>query len=375
MKKYKILFWLAKKEHRRVYLSLKQDARVDIELLVHRSIPIDGFQVPVHRYGSKISGAIRRIRPDILFQCDTSYMIPLLKEYNIKHGYVNHGIWPHSPNNIGRVSNEFWMQFDILCGGSNMFKELFAKYSPTKALVTTSTLTQFDLLYNNIQNQEKIRQEIIIDSKNPSATKVITLFGHGCKFRKSLNPHNAGYYRAAVRLAKMAEKHNWLVVIKPKTTKIEPFLMNNHEPWANDIRSRYRALCKSKFVKFLHPHDDPYRYFCTDLIVCSARSTIEVEAALARKPLVRIKAPIGTLDDTDALYENGTLDFQSAYVVDNIKEMEPVILDALNGDNTALLERQEKFINHLGIIFDGKAHVRLIDHALEVLGKNGQDGY
>lgn len=55
-------------------------------------------------------------------------------------------------------------------------------------------------------------------------------------------------------------------------------------------------------------------------------------------------------------------------MLDSIDNMEYAIDNFFSG-NISLQRNQEKFMEHLGIVFDGKAHKRVIDGVLEVLSK------
>jgi hypothetical protein len=373
MARPKVLYWLFEKDHRRVYLPIQKDDRLEQKIAVHRYVSTKGLNFETYTYDadSSIIDIVHQYKPDIFIQCTSSFDIPMLKANNIKHGYINHGFWPKSPNNINKSKDKFWNNFDLLCGASNIFREIFETCSSSKALIKINTLTQFDILYNCVKNKENLKKEIIQNSKNKDAKKLITLFSHYPKNRKSLNPYNYGYYKSAIELAKISEKYNYLLVIKLKRPEydIDGFLLQSNEKWAKDIFSEYNKLKNNKYIKFVHYDENAYDYFSSDLIVNSARSTIEVEAAIANVPVISLRAPDREPDGYSYMYESGVLDFNATYICKDINDLHDMAQNALNGNNDELFNNQNKFKDHLGIIFDGNANKRVIEAILEVLGK------
>lgn len=366
--KPKIMYCLPTIAMKRVFLAFKEDDRVEQVLLVGKGI--SAGDIPIRCISYTDTGSMRKIiareKPDIFIQCDSSLDLGVLDKMRIKKGFICHGILPHSPNNISKAKTGL-MRYDLLCGGSRLLTDLVNTYAPNNNMrVAINTLTQFDTLYNILNKESKIRNSILSSSRNPSATKIITLFSHRCKHRVSLIPHNYGYYKSAIELAKIAEKNNWLVVIKPKSKEVDRYIANSKEPWVKDIAPLYKNLKRNKYVKFIEHSSDPYKYFCADLIMCSARSTIDVEAAMIRKPYIIIRAPISDLHETNDMYETGIRDFGAAYELNDLNNMEDAIHNLFTNGNI-LKENQDKFMRHLGIIFDGNAHRRVIDNVLEVL--------
>ena len=374
----RILYWLPNKGCERIFSSMTEDSRVD-QLIAqsHLTSPND-LKLKLVKYTHTSEAANRNhlikiindYKPNVFVQVDDiETLTGVVKSRGIKYIFLNHGVWPHSPNNKSRVANERWSRFDLVCGATKRFRDLHEQYAhPTfKAPVIINTLTQFDVLYQKSQNQAAIKQGIIESSKNPNASKVVVLFGHHCDDRKSLWSQNAGYYRGVIELAALAEKHNWLLIVKSKTPKVDDFIRKIKTPWAVELRDKYFKAMNSKYVLAAEPHGDPYQYFCSDVVVCSARSTTEVEAALVSKPLIRIYVPYGSIHEVEPEYENGTMDFGSAYILNDWNNLESMVLGALDGDNSELYARQEAFIKYLEVIFDGNAHTRLIDAILGIV--------
>jgi hypothetical protein len=131
------------------------------------------------------------------------------------------------------------------------------------------------------------------------------------------------------------------------------------------VRDRYLKIKGGRHLKFLSYDDDPYEYLFSDVVITSARSTIEVEASLIRKPMIRIWMPKPEPNETQLSYEYGAMDFDASYLVRDIGKLEEIIVRAL-GDNKGLNENQRRFIEYLGITFDGKAHDRFLDAICKV---------
>lgn len=377
MKKPKILYWLPNKGCERIFLSMVEDPRVEQLIAQSHLTSSQGLQLKTQIYShtseaanmANITNIINSYRPDVFVQCDdVETMTSVIKERGIKNVFLNHGVWPHSPNNRSRVSNARWARFDLVCGATRRFRDLHEQYAHPnfKAPVVINTLTQFDVLYQKLQNQLEDRRHVIRSSKNKNATKLITLFGHHCDDRVSLHSQNAGYYRGVIELEALARKHNWLLAVKSKTPKVDEFIRKIKVQWANELREPYFKAMNGDYVLAIEPHTDPYKYFCSDVIVCSARSTIEVETALARKPLIRIYVPWGPKHEVEPQYENGTMDFEAAYVLKDWDSLETLMMNAIN-NSTGLNSKQDDFIKYLEIIFDGKAHIRLIDAILGIM--------
>jgi hypothetical protein len=184
--------------------------------------------------------------------------------------------------------------------------------------------------------------------------------------------HNEDFYRSAILLANMAEKYNWLLVIKPKKSTVSAFISRVSEiddeqyDWAREIKDEYLSLGKRDHVSFISPDQEAYRYFCTDAIISTARSSIEIEAALARKPLVIIYTNSNDVVGDDV---HETLKYDAAYLVDDLNMLESKVLLAVNGNNAEITENQKKFTEYLKMSCDGKAHDRIIEAALKLIEK------
>jgi hypothetical protein len=310
-----------------------------------------------------IANAIEKFKPTVLTQCDLSKCtIPLVKKYRLKHVFINHGFWPRSPNNMGRFKDKFWETFDLFCGATHVLQEIFDK-SEKKMNIATNALPQFDTLYNKTRDPNTSRKKLMEKYGAFDAGAVITLFGN-IKGRVSLMPFNRGYYETAIELGKLAKRNKWLVLIKTKTKGPEEYLSACKDGWVKSIRPEYNRLKSNEYVRFVDIQSSPYELFCSDIIINSARSTVDIEASLVRKPLIRVWLQTQELDDNILSYETGVLDFGAAHLLKDIGDLESMVCECL--DENKLADKQEKFVNSLGIIFDGKAYTRVLDAIKEL---------
>jgi hypothetical protein len=305
-----------------------------------------------------IEKAISKFKPTVLTQCDLSkHTIPLTKKHKLKHVFINHGFWPKSPNNMGRYKDKFWEKFDLFCGATSTLEEIFEK-STKKMNIATNALPQFDVLYNKTRKPNIVKKRLMERYGVPNADAVITFFGN-IKERVSLIPFNRGYYETAIELGEIARKNNWLVLIKTKTDEPDRYLAKCKKDWVGSVKKKYNQLKSNRNVKFVAVQSSPYELFCSDVIINSARSTVDVETALIRRPLIRVWAHQQELDDITMSYESGVLDFDAAHLLKDTKNLEDMIKDCISDNKLA--SQQEEFIDSLGIIFDGKAYTRVLD--------------
>lgn len=342
MIRLRVLYWISAKDHLRMLSPLPERDDVVQAVVLPAAVSDNKLQIKnTYKYKkiSDINGIIEKFNPDVFVQYSSSReMAKFLKNKGIKHVLSTHGVWPESNLNKLIVSDKFFLTFDLICGASYKIKNIFTENSDPNTKVVTDVLAQFDILYNLQFKAKELRRELV-----GSASKLVVFFGHGItKKTDKLRPYDNGYYQAAIELSKLAEKNNWMVYVKPKSNK-GPKLPSN-----------------KKNFKVLQHDADSYKYFCSDLIITSARSTIEVEAALVKKPIVRIYTPTTPLTDEQKSYEYGALDFGADYLVNDISKLERIMLLAFNDDNN-LYKQQDKFIEHLGITFDGLAHIRFVN--------------
>ncbi|KKK84873.1 hypothetical protein LCGC14_2778960, partial [marine sediment metagenome] len=369
-KRIKIVYWLTDNNHARVFESFVEDERFE-QVIVKQCHVTRTHNIKIKQlfqyYGTNVASAITILKPDVFVQTtDSIDARKHLKKNNIKHVYLMHGLWaPKSSKSYALSSNQFWTDYDLLCGGTKRFRDLFE--GKTSANIVTNTLTQFDILYDRMQNQHEIRKNLLQKSKVPEAKKIITLFGHNIKARDSLLPYHEGYFRSAIKLAILAKKYNWLLCIKTKApwARGNKYIIGNVKKfdWAKDMCKQYTDLRNNKNVIIVGEHDDQYDLFCSDVIVSTAHSTVEIESILVDKPLVRVCTIRNKATEE---YENEILDRGVAYIVDDIDKLEETVILAMSEDNKEIKQNREKFIEHLGLTCDGNAHIRVLDAILDI---------
>ncbi len=367
----RILYHLGAEQHARVYKSLCERDNVAQALVMPASIKYNSFKIKnIYRYNKakEVGHILDKFKPDAFIQCAAHRDFePMVKKRGIKFGMVTHGVLPKSVNNRAIAASEFVRKFDFFCSATRMFKETFGIEAKNDAKIYTNVLTQSDILYNRIQNCEKIRKYLIRKSKNPKADKLVVLFGHSCTEKHdNLLPYDYGYYKAIVELDKMAKSNNWAIYIKPKSDQDTYFIRNNRKSWVNieNVRNDYMSVIKNNNMVFLSDTADPYDLYCADVIICSARTTVEVEASMAKRPLIRLWVPSQKVTKAQLSYEYGVIDAEAAYIVRDMDDLNKAVLSAFK-DNSKLHKKQEAYIKDLGLTFDGKSSIRLVDSIVD----------
>ena len=340
----KILYWIiAQRDVRMLYPLIERN---DIEQAIAFKLPVSvkGTQIKRTFSYSQESDLIKIIdnfKPDVVVQYNASRLIyKQLKDRGIKSVFSAHGVWPESDENKIIVADDFFKTFDLACGASYKIKKIFNEHSDPNTPVEFNTLTQFDNLYKySIKHKEHYGQ------LRAGADKVVVFFGHNiARKTDKLRPYDMGYKNGIKHAIHLAQKNNWMLYVKPKNT----------EKWINALAAN------KKNVVLLPATASPYKYFCADAIITSARSTIEVEAALLKKPIIRIFMPTTKLTDTQLSYEYDAMDFGAEYLLKDMNFLRPTLMKCFE-DPTALHKKQEEYIKHLGIKFDGKASFRFIE--------------
>jgi hypothetical protein len=369
----KVLYWVSTESHKRMCVPMVECNDIEQAIVLPTSVPQNNIKLKkIYKYTHpNLDGVIKiidKFKPDAFVQYTSSrYFVKPIKKRGIKHCFSAHGVWPDkSYNNRKIVADPFFQNFDLFLGANTGFKDTLRTYAKTKAMIATDALTQFDILYNNSTRRDKIVKEIIRASGKPKAEKVITLFGHKLSTKTdNLAPYDFGYYRTMVELAEIAKRHNWLIVVKPKGGEDRVYIKSSKAGWINEDRVRERYLKLSKDIKFLKHDDDPYKYLLSDVVITSARSTIEVEAALVKSPTIRIWTPRPKPNERQLSYEYGAIDFGAVNLVKDISKLEDTIISLL--DKNELCDNQNKLIEHHGITFDGKAHIRFLDAIRKII--------
>jgi len=356
----KICYWIEKREHVRIVSAFEKMRNID-QFVFCPSFIRPKIPIAVRKYNDAMGfkGLIKRYKPDVITLSNPSEgWMEKFKKYGIKTAFIHHGI--HDMVTSGNFVNlEQWKAFDIIFTGTNSFKKILEQ-NGINVNVVTNTLPQLDVLYDRIMKRNMYRKQI--SKKNPGATKIITLFGHPMG-KKAFAQNNKIYFDIVFKLQELAEKYNWLVIVKPKKddTNIyaEKAALNGDIP--ADYFKRYCDINKSKYIDIVSYASDPYVYFCSDAMICTGRSTAHIEAALARIPLGLIGFGDFVIDTLDAAKCG------AGYIFKNQDNFENELLDLIN--NKDMAQKQKEYINSLGLKFDGKMHERLVDELIKLIDK------
>ena len=342
--KLRILYWCAGRIHLRMLVPVAERDDIIQAVVINKDSETDSIKIKTkYKYNniSDIKKVIDDFKPHVFIQYTGNRgLVDYLNSRRIMVIFAFHGVVASSISEKEWMTKDanFYKKFDMICGATHRLIDLFKKdIGVDNVPIVTDVLTQFDLLYSLKENLQTNYKKISRDKK-----KVITFFGHNISTKtEKLRPYDEGHKKAIFELLRLSEKHkDWVIYIKPKSTK---------------------GLPKSKDNFFVLKHDDnPYQYFSSDLLIVSARSTVEVEASLLNKPLIRVHMPTSKLTEENLSCEIGALDFGASYIVSEINELEGEIIKSFDGKHDQLFLRQNEFIRHLGISFDGKAHERLI---------------
>jgi len=368
-KQKRIMYHFMKREHVRVFESFKPEKGIKQFACTPNFISSKGLQLPHYKYDIDyhFKFSLKNQKPNVVVQCHNSgTWHTKMKKYGMKIVYVGHGVWDASPANVKRSFSETWANFDLLLGGIHNFRTLLMNNAnvPSEKIVLNA-LPQFDVLYDRVQRSNECRRALL---ENSQANKIVTIFGH--KYgRSDFIAHSVDFYLSVIKLAKLAEKNNWLLVVKPKKENTFSFIdikAKSGEAWAVEIIDEFMSLKESPYVKFVAPFGDPYPIIAaTDVIVLAGRSTVEIEACLANKPLVIVRVAdnvfAGGNDNLD------TIKNDCAYHADSQDVFEEIILTAVNSDNAVQLQNQNKHMFDLGLTFDGQHHKRALQAIKELI--------
>jgi hypothetical protein len=108
----------------------------------------------------------------------------------------------------------------------------------------------------------------------------------------------------------------------------------------------------------LNPDSCVYDYFNSDIVIIDGWSTAEVEACLAKLPTIVMDKSADAIMKADYM---DTVKNEAVLLSHNIKDVENHIFWLeVQKNKDELCEKQEKYIQNLGIIFDGNIHNRIL---------------
>lgn len=359
-RKFQIMHRFVKKEHLRVFRPFASNKSLSQVACAPTFVPKNSIGLPVvHTHpGYNLKYALKDNMPHVLTQCNNSTRWHnKLRKYGVGIVYIGHGVWDDSPVNARRSKSDKWKSYDLLFGGLPYFKELLVNHSGVKPQnIYLNCLPQLDALYSKNQNR-------FAESKDIASgyNKLIVLFGHK-HGNSNFLANSCDFYKAAIALGNIARDNNWLLVIKPKKDDTFRYInaaFNLGQDWALEIKKDFLKLKNNPNVRFVSPYEDPYRYIvASDLVVLSARSTVEIESCLVNKPVVAVRTVYNSVaegNDRLRTIENGC-----CYLLEDLNYFKDIVEEALFSENKELTSNQNNYIHKLGISFDGLHHDRVL---------------
>ena len=362
----KILYVIRSHAHKRVFESFKPKDGLD-QLLVGPEIQVTTNLVPEDysdfKIKTKLYKDIRHLQkmvnsfnPDIAVQCSTykdiSYPV------SCKKVFVSHGLAGNNIEVIKKKNN--FIGFDLYCGDKDLFADwIVPSARTTREKVLQNAVPQLDLLHDG-SYYNSYKERVVSFTKNPTAKRVILFCGFCCKDRPDFDLHNEDYFKTAIELEKIAKKHNWLILIKPRQPfgRIISFLKTHN--WGKKYVQPYSAIQSSKYLHFISTNAHIYRYFFADLFICNGYSTTEIETCLVNKPLILVRTRV----DAKNYDPFDTVTSGAGTQVKDINKLEEMIIKVI--DKTDHIDKQNALLNDLKIKNDGKAYLR-VQEALEKL--------
>lgn len=360
--KKKVLYFIESLSRLRVIKSFREDPDLDQLVVGPKPVVYSGISEDYTDIGIKniklydthktAKRIIRSFHPDIAVLTD---MVGTVKfPRSSKRVFVMHGmIGNHIQDYFKPEDCEHWSGFDLYCGATKEF-ESWVKYVVGDKEVLLDALPQFDFFYPD-NYKTPLRKKIVNQTKSPNSSKVILFCGFCCGGRGDFKDHNEDYFSVVEALSAVAEKNDWLVLIKPRQSSksITGFMASSG--LSKTYGDAYKKAQKNKHLYFIDPNSSIYHYFFADLIVCNGCSTIEFEACLAHKPLVVVRSKL-TTEQYDPF---DTVRFGAGEYVSKISDLEGTIVRALESDSHII--KQDEFVKSKGITIDGLAYKRIQD--------------
>lgn len=362
----RIIYHIRSFAHRRVYESLEVRDGVDQIILGPKPKIMNGVLEGYDDFGiqnirtyvdlNEAQKIVNQLKPDVFTQADFPNRIN--HPVGCKRVFIAHGmIGNHVISMFKKGTMSIWEDFDLYCGATNRFRDWIWHVTGKKPEVLTNAMPQLDLLTDpNYYMRHK--SKVLASSKIPNPNATILFCGFGCKDRVDYNLHNEDFFTTIMELEKIAKKHNWLIMIKPRQNfeKAMKYLRSTGK-WAVKYRTLYPKVINSPNLHFIEHENNIYRYFFADVVVGNGCSTIEVESCIAGRPLVMVRTKTGTEYDPF-----GTVLSGAAEEVKNVNHIESTVLRILGQKHDT--SKQQEFLKSLGLTNDGLAHKRLQDRII-----------
>lgn len=351
----KIYYW-DKLGHYKTFVPFANVSKDDIILSPVGFCDISGLWRNLkYKSQDEVKNIISKEKPDVFVQSrNKGDLHKFLGSYSIKKIMIGHGVFTNSEYVAGLIksSNNVYASFDKICVATEMFdrKPLLKNTTVNKNNVIATGLSQFDCLYDIIaKNRFKCTDQMY--DKN-----VLLVGGHAIRrIGKTLDyvPRDE-HYKCVFDVAKICIKNNWRLWIKPRSNYLS-FLHKNVSAlkWAKKYINEYKLLLKHNNITMLDADTNIYEYFNADLAILDGWSTAELEMCLAKIPMIIFNSS----DLNDYL---GTVKINAAMLISDIEKIESSINNVI-GRKNELMNNQNKFIENIGVKFDGNSHNRILD--------------
>ncbi|KKN36539.1 hypothetical protein LCGC14_0772750, partial [marine sediment metagenome] len=229
----KVLYVMTSLSHKRVFESFEERPDIDQMILgpepkITGIVPEDYSDFKIKKcktfmHPKEIQVYVDKFKPDVFVQAS----LPCAKGIKLPQGckkvYVSHGMIGNYIEKIIKMdkasfNNSVWKGCDLYCGATNIFAN-WIKYAvkADDSKILLNAIPQLDILYEP-RYYNSYRDKVLAKTKYPDAKKVILYVGFCCKDRIDFNSHNEDYFRTVLELEKLARRHNWIIMVKPRQT-------------------------------------------------------------------------------------------------------------------------------------------------------------
>jgi hypothetical protein len=381
----KILYAITSLAHKRAIQSFLP--RKDVEQLivgpkanivdgmVKEDYSIMGIQnIKNYNDASDFQKIVNDFCPDFYIQPDMSPMQHKIKLPSLcRRIYVSHGMVGRHVKNMVHKNKwdvSVWKGCNLYCGATKIFED-WVEYAAkvNKSSIILNAIPQFDVLYNlKNKNNDTLKDNIFRSMKNDRFKSILFFGGFCCKDRVDFLEHNEDYFKTCAELEKLAEKNNWLILVKPRQVygQINEFLIKhqkNWNGWTKKYIDFYNRIQKSKYLKFINTSCGIENYYLiSDAIIINGCSTMEVESYILKKPLIIVNSNTQSIS-----YNSFSNDEDStAYRVSDFSKLEGHIQMALYPRQDDMEIKRQALLKSYELEIDGKMHERIINKILDV---------
>lgn len=377
----KILHVMPDHAYKRVYASFKDvDGVKQILAVPPKSITTNivtedysdcGLKdIRVYRDPKELQNIINTEKPSVYTQTDFGAIHSKIKlpkgskRVRLAHGVMARKMY-YVAEKIGIIDEmrKKWNTMDLYCGAAEPDKFWLDNIGIKNKPIVLDTLTQLDILYNN-ESYKKFKNGVVNISGVKSPNKIILFFGNRVGEREDYALYNKDYFDTLFELNRLSKLNNWLILVKPKSgfKKMMSILgtMESKFSWIKEYSKKYREIQKETNLFFITTNSHGYGYFFADVILSSGSgSTVEVDAAAAKKPAVIYKPDKDEWTDPEWVDPLYSVKNNAVFVAKNVADISDCIDNAIN--DKMLPSRQELYLKNIGLTHDGKAYMRVIN--------------